>query len=1045
MRLMFSLLLSLLLSLSGSVQAWQLSLQNDEAGTAYIAVKNEKSLSQVQIYLAWFNLDDDVIQSWTVEDGWQAGLMPIASQIFAEMSPFAEENLTPLPALCDSEQRCFLALIAVPEGHGLADEADWAASTVLPLTVSAGRERLPSQQFFLPALNNSDTNRDFDAIAGEEAVAAAPEAEESTAADDATSGSTTETEKPDIFRLIDQKLYYANSQAEKLQVIDVSDPSAPSLVSETKLSGNPQELYALDGYVILVQNDYDNGSQTRLTVLQSLPDGSMQTVDEQVLEGSFIESRRRNQVIYTVLNKDQIYYYWDDVVLEEEAIDPVEVESSEPAIEPVVEEDCFDYCGTQQTMTVTAFTVGADGHLTKTDSADLSGYSPRLAIFNDYLVLASQNPNDWTSNWIQTFYLADASQPLQALSTIQVPGQIPSEFHLNVKDQQLRVVYGPADRSTGSSLAIFDLSNQEPSLIGQVGDIAAGEALFATRFVDDKAYVVTYERTDPLWVIDLSDPTKPSIIGELHVPGWSEKLFFNEDRLFAVGIHDQPTEAEGEISVSRVAVSLFDVSDPTNPSLINRVVPLEGEVQWSYSEALYDERALLLDWQQQYAALPLQSWQSSATQYLQVVSFDSGQLAEAGRVESPVYLRRSVELSDHILAGLGDQSLMTLQWGNGQAQVLGELELAVNVGWLQQQAGSLWAAGYGNDGYQHFYRYDANKPEKAQQRWALSRGYQSIAMGEGVAAFYNTNPLAVQTLDLASGELQTPVVLEALESTDDVVYEDYWYGWQQRSAGFIANGMFHIGELETIKFAGSTDSSTSCVKGEICILPALMPIPVPEEETNQYLTQWTLKSWPLNVAEPQAVTRSIAGEPIGFTAQGLLISKEMGAGNQLQLNVLSLSPSSANLVASQSIQCAYYSTEVLFQNDKLWVNCREEGTTLYQLDPAQQLAQVGMWQFDGYRSLTAVSDSGQRVMLNQGGYYYYYDYPEIAAVDVDIAATSILPPSSGYGCQVFELGADASSTLLAETDECYSASQVVLLDDKALKAKGFAGIETVSW
>lgn len=1044
MRLLFSLLLSLLLSLSGGVQAWQLSLQNDEAGTAYVAVKNEKSLSQVQIYLAWFNLDDDVIQSWTVESGWQAGLTAIASQVFAEMSPFAEEKLTPLPALCDSEQRCFLALIAVPEGHSLADEADWAASTVLPLTVSAGRERLPSQQFFLPALNNSDVNRDFDAIAGDEAVAAAPEAEESAVAtDDTASGSTTETEKPDIFRLIDQKLYYANSQAEKLQIIDVSNPSAPSLIGETQLSGNPQELYVLDDYVILVQNDYDNGSQTRLTVLQSLPDGSMQMVDEQVLEGSFIESRRRNQVIYTALNKEQIYYYWDDVVLEKAAIEPVAVE---PAIEPVAEEDCFDNCGTQQTMTVIAFTVGADGQLTQTDSADLSGYSPKLAIFNDYLVLASQNPNDWRSNWIQTFYLADASQPLQALSTIQVPGEIPSEFHLSVKDQQLRVVYGPRDRSTGSSLAIFDLSNQEPTLIGQVGDIAAGEALFATRFVDEKAYVVTYERTDPLWVIDLSDATNPRIIGELHVPGWSEKLFFHEDRLFAVGIHDQPTEAEDDTRVSRVAVSLFDVSDPTNPSLINRVVPLEGEVQWSSSEALYDERALLLDWQQQYAALPIQSWQSSATQYLQIISFDSGQLAEAGRVESPVYLRRSVELSPQILAGLGDQSLMTLQWGNGQAQVLGELELAINVGWLQQQAGSVWAASYGNNGFQHFYRYDDSNTQKAQQRWSLSRGYQSIAMGEGLAAFYNTNPLAVQTLDLASGELQTPVVLSEFENFDGLYTEDYWYGWQQRSAGFIANGMFHIGELEAIKFAGNgnTDSSTSCVKGEICILPALMPMPVPEEESNQNLTQWTLKSWPLNVAEPQVVTRSIAGEPIGFTTQGLLISKEMGAANQLQLNVLSLSPSSANLVASQSMQCAYYSAEVLFQNDKLWVNCRDEGTTLYQLDPAQQFAQVGMWQFNGYHNLTAVSDSGQRVMLNQGG-YYYYDYPELAAVDVDIATTSMLPPNNGNNCQVFALGADSSTTLLAEMEACYSASQVVLQDDKVLKAKGFAGIETVTW
>ncbi len=66
--------------------------------------------------------------------------------------------------------------------------------------------------------------------------------------------------------------------------------------------------------------------------------------------------------------------------------------------------------------------------------------------------------------------------------------------------------------------------NEKLEQIGILENIADDENLYATRFMGDKAYVVTFEQIDPLFVIDLSTPTQPKILGELKIPGYSSYL-----------------------------------------------------------------------------------------------------------------------------------------------------------------------------------------------------------------------------------------------------------------------------------------------------------------------------------------------------------------------------------------------------------------------------------------------------------------------------------------------------------------------------------------
>jgi len=111
------------------------------------------------------------------------------------------------------------------------------------------------------------------------------------------------------------------------------------------------------------------------------------------------------------------------------------------------------------------------------------------------------------------------------------------------------------------------------------------EDIFGVRFNGNKAYVVTFERKDPLYVIDLTNPLDPKIAGQLEVPGFSTYLHpIGDNYLFALG-----NEANSDGIAIGVKVSLYDIRDPAKPTEVSKYV-FGGAYSWS--EALYDHRAL---------------------------------------------------------------------------------------------------------------------------------------------------------------------------------------------------------------------------------------------------------------------------------------------------------------------------------------------------------------------------------------------------------------------------------------------------------------------
>lgn len=177
-----------------------------------------------------------------------------------------------------------------------------------------------------------------------------------------------------------------------------------------------------------------------------------------------------------------------------------------------------------------------------------------------------------------------------------------------------------------SKVTAFRTDEKSRSLrrVGQVGNLGIGERIFSVRYIRDTAYVVTFREIDPLYIIDLSDPTKLRVTGELKIPGFSTYLHpVGPGRLLGVG---QDATLGGRTTGAKV--SLFDVSDKSKPKELSAWT-LKG----SYSDAEWDHRAFLYWTRERVAVMPVNVYASRNTfQGAIILDITPSEIKERGRI-----------------------------------------------------------------------------------------------------------------------------------------------------------------------------------------------------------------------------------------------------------------------------------------------------------------------------------------------------------------------------------------------------------------------------
>jgi len=151
------------------------------------------------------------------------------------------------------------------------------------------------------------------------------------------------------------------------------------------------------------------------------------------------------------------------------------------------------------------------------------------------------------------------------------------------------------------------------NVTGKIEDIAPGETIYSARFMGGRGYLVTFKKIDPFFVIDLSDPANPEILGKLKITGYSSYLHpYDENRI--IGIGKETVEAEeGDFAwYQGVKISFFDVSDVENPIEIDKY---EIGDRGTDSPILWDHKALLFDKEKNLLAMPVLVAEINEEQY----------------------------------------------------------------------------------------------------------------------------------------------------------------------------------------------------------------------------------------------------------------------------------------------------------------------------------------------------------------------------------------------------------------------------------------------
>ncbi|MFT3770350.1 MAG: beta-propeller domain-containing protein [Minicystis sp.] len=174
---------------------------------------------------------------------------------------------------------------------------------------------------------------------------------------------------------------------------------------------------------------------------------------------------------------------------------------------------------------------------------------------------------------IHKFRIGESPRDTRYLGSGVVPGHVLNQFAMDEWYGYLRVattrgrVPDPRVESVVSVLA--DGGNGNLVRVGAIEKIAPGEDIRAVRFEGDRGYVVTFKKTDPLFVMDLYHPAQPKILGELKIPGFSTYMHrIDPEHLLSIGFD---ADDHGSFAYfDGVILQLFDVKDPTDPKLIHK-------------------------------------------------------------------------------------------------------------------------------------------------------------------------------------------------------------------------------------------------------------------------------------------------------------------------------------------------------------------------------------------------------------------------------------------------------------------------------------------
>ncbi|MGS2776484.1 beta-propeller domain-containing protein [Robertmurraya sp. GLU-23] len=361
-------------------------------------------------------------------------------------------------------------------------------------------------------------------------------------------------------------------------------------------------------------------NEMTMALVYDVKDPTKPTLEREIsLEGYLSSARKIGSKVYLIANHFPQYWLLED----DDGVDlrPRYSDSVNKEEETSVSYDEIQYIpGSKEAnyTTIAAFDLAEPTQEAKITTYLGSGGQLYMSKENLYLALTNWRSADereeafTPKTMIYKFGVNQLDVTFQG--STEVVGTILNQFSMDEHNGYFRVATTEGDswdesKPSKNHLIVFDKNLKQ---VGTLSDLAKGERIYSARFLGDRIYIVTFKETDPLFVIDASEPSKPTILGELKIPGFSNYLHpYDENHIIGFGYDTKLVTMEGDkeprVITEGVKLSIFDITDVNNPKeKFTEIIGGRG----TYSPLNYDHKALLYNRENGLFAFPINVYES---------------------------------------------------------------------------------------------------------------------------------------------------------------------------------------------------------------------------------------------------------------------------------------------------------------------------------------------------------------------------------------------------------------------------------------------------
>jgi inhibitor of cysteine peptidase len=364
---------------------------------------------------------------------------------------------------------------------------------------------------------------------------------------------------------------YWNSGTSFVHIYDITDKSRPTLASNFTMTGNYVNSRMIEGYIyaIVNQNAYLVNETPVLPMVKS---------------GTAMTEIAPTNIYYTNFT-DTYYSYTTFLAFNLQSLD------LKPSSMTIMMGGAGTIYVSQNNIYVTY-----PSYTYQLLKAPIGTGDVRIGIV----------PQDSFQEKTSIYRIAVSGSSMTFAAQGNVTGNVLSQYAMDENNDYFRIATTAYSYSsaTGTStqqnnVYVLDINLQT---VGKLENLGTGENFHAARFMGDRCYLVTFQRTDPLFVIDLSQPTNPRLLGELIIPGYSDYLH-PLDQTHLIGLGKDAVAAEGNFAwYLGLKLSIFDVADVNNPK---EIAKFNIGDRGTSSEALYEPKAFLFDSAKGLLVLPV--------------------------------------------------------------------------------------------------------------------------------------------------------------------------------------------------------------------------------------------------------------------------------------------------------------------------------------------------------------------------------------------------------------------------------------------------------